>query len=155
MKPLTPVGAPARVALGIGFFVVFVAAWALATLGGFVSKTFLADPLTMLLDGWTLVTVHGFALDIGVTIWRVVGPFTAPPTHPIAAPARSPALSALRLSWPDAEGHPYFPRSERSAPIHGQQFVMGSLVRGGEGRDLRIEIRVLLKLEVVIQRGLC
>ena len=75
MKPLTPVGAPARVALGIGFFVVFVAAWALATLGGFVSKTFLADPLTMLLDGWTLVTVHGFALDIGVTIWRVVGGF--------------------------------------------------------------------------------
>ena len=32
---------------------------------------------------------------------------------------------------------------------------MGSLVRGGEGRDLRIEIRVLEKLEVVIQGGLC
>ena len=38
-------------ALGVGFFVLFVALWALATFGGFVSRTFLADPLTMVRDG--------------------------------------------------------------------------------------------------------
>ena len=39
MKPLAPISSTARVALGILFFVLFVAAWAGATLGGFVSKT--------------------------------------------------------------------------------------------------------------------
>ena len=52
MRPLQPVSPGPRIALGIAFFVLFVAAWALATLGGFVSPTFLADPLTMLRDGW-------------------------------------------------------------------------------------------------------
>jgi NitT/TauT family transport system permease protein len=75
VRPLHPVAPGARVALGVGFFVVFVAGWALATLGGFVSKTFLADPVTMLRDGWTLLVEHGFLADIGVTIWRVVGGF--------------------------------------------------------------------------------
>ncbi len=74
-RPLEPVGRAARIALGIAFFVVFVAVWAVATLGGFVSKTFLADPLTMLADGWTLLTRFGFAYDIAVTVWRVVGGF--------------------------------------------------------------------------------
>jgi len=75
MRPLTPVAQGARIALGIAFFVVFVAAWAVATLGGFVSKTFLADPLTMVKSGWTLLTQMGFAHDIGMTVWRVVGGF--------------------------------------------------------------------------------
>ena len=75
MRPLTPVGAPARLALGVSFFVVFVALWAVATLGGFVSKTFLADPLTMVKSGYTLLAEMGFAKDIGVTVWRVVGGF--------------------------------------------------------------------------------
>ncbi len=75
MRPLTPVPPRARIALGIAFFVVFVGVWALATLGGFVSKTFLADPLTMLRSGWTLLAQMGFALDIGMTVWRVVGGF--------------------------------------------------------------------------------
>ncbi len=61
--------------LGVAFFVLFVAAWAFATLGGFVSKTFLADPLTMLADGRELLVDQGFAGDIGMTIWRVVGGF--------------------------------------------------------------------------------
>lgn len=74
-RPLEPVGRAARIGLGIAFFVVFVAVWAAATLGGFVSKTFLADPLTMLADGWTLLTRFGFAYDIAVTVWRVVGGF--------------------------------------------------------------------------------
>ena len=75
MKPLVPVSPRARVALGVAFFVVFVAAWAAATLGGFVSKTFLADPLTMLRSGWTLLAEMGFAHDIGMTVWRVLGGF--------------------------------------------------------------------------------
>ncbi|HET7792916.1 MAG TPA: ABC transporter permease subunit, partial [Rhizobacter sp.] len=75
MKPLVPVTSTTRVALGIAFFILFVAAWAAATLGGFVSKTFLADPLTMLKAGWSLLTEMGFAKDIGMTVWRVVGGF--------------------------------------------------------------------------------
>jgi NitT/TauT family transport system permease protein len=75
MRPLTPVAPATRSALGIAFFVVFVAVWAAATLGGYVSKTFLADPLTMLRSGWTLLTEMGFAKDIGMTVWRVVGGF--------------------------------------------------------------------------------
>src|SRR6185369_17081562 len=75
MKPLTPVGPGARVALGVAFFVVFVALWAAATLGGLVSKTFLADPITMVGSGWTLLAKMGFAHDIGMTVWRVLGGF--------------------------------------------------------------------------------
>ncbi|GAP34975.1 ABC transporter, permease protein [Piscinibacter sakaiensis] len=75
MKPLTPVTPAARVALGAAFFVLFFGAWAVATLGGHISKTFLADPLTMLRSGWTLLAEMGFAVDIGMTVWRVVGGF--------------------------------------------------------------------------------
>lgn len=65
----------ARIALGIAFFVLFVAAWAVATLGGFVSKTFLADPLTMVKSGYDLLANQGFIKDIGMTVWRVFGGF--------------------------------------------------------------------------------
>ena len=75
MKPLVPVAPGARVALGVAFFVVFFALWAAATLSGWVSKTFLADPITMFRSGWTLLTEMGFAKDIGMTVWRVVGGF--------------------------------------------------------------------------------
>ena len=75
MRPLEPVSSGARTVLGISFFVLFVAAWAFATLGVYVSATFLADPVTMLRDGWELLTRFGFLEDIGVTIWRVVGGF--------------------------------------------------------------------------------
>jgi len=75
MKPLTPVTPGARVALGVSFFVVFFAVWAIATFGGFVQKTFLADPVSMFQSGWVLLTEHGFAKDIGMTVWRVVGGF--------------------------------------------------------------------------------
>src|SRR5215203_4280190 len=74
-RPLEPVSQGTRVTLGISFFVLFVAAWAFATLGGFVSRTFLADPITMLQDGWLLLTRFGFLGDIGITVWRVVGGF--------------------------------------------------------------------------------
>ena len=75
MKPLTPVSPTARIALGASFFVLFVAVWAALTFGGFVSKTFLADPLTTLRSGWTLFADMGFATDVGMTVWRVIGGF--------------------------------------------------------------------------------
>jgi len=75
VKPLKPVGRRTGVALGIAFFVLFLLVWSVATLGGFVSRTFLADPFTMLESGWRLLTVHGFYRDIGITVWRVVGGF--------------------------------------------------------------------------------
>jgi NitT/TauT family transport system permease protein len=75
MRPLVPIPNLPRIVLGILFFVVFFAAWAAATLGGFVSPTFLADPITMVTDGWTLLAKFGFLADIGITVWRVVGGF--------------------------------------------------------------------------------
>ena len=75
MTPLKPIAPGRKAVLGIAFFVVFVAVWAAATLGGFVSKTFLADPVTMLREGWALFAKFGFAGDIGITVWRVVGGF--------------------------------------------------------------------------------
>jgi len=75
MKPLEPVAPHRRIALGVAFFVLFVLVWAAVTFGGFVSKTFLADPLTMLRSGWTLLAEMNFAYDIGMTVWRVLGGF--------------------------------------------------------------------------------
>ena len=75
MRPLTPVAPGTRVVLGVSFFVLFVALWSAVTFGGLVPKIFLADPLQMLGSGWTLLTEMGFAEDIGMTVWRVVGGF--------------------------------------------------------------------------------
>ena len=75
MKPLREVSPGRRTALGILFFVLFFAVWAVATLGGFVPKTFLADPIAMVESGWVLLTEQGFAKDIAFTIWRVLGGF--------------------------------------------------------------------------------
>ena len=75
MTPLKPIPARHRVALGIGFFALFVLAWAAVSFGGLVPKTFLADPLTMLREGWNLFARYGFAWDVGITIWRVLGGF--------------------------------------------------------------------------------
>ncbi len=75
MKPLREVSPGRRNALGTLFFVLFFAVWAVATLGGFVPKTFLADPIAMVRSGWVLLTEQGFAKDIGFTIWRVLGGF--------------------------------------------------------------------------------
>src|SRR4051794_23998704 len=75
IRPLDPVTSKQRLIYGVAFFVLFVAVWAWATFGGHVSKTFLANPLTMLQEGWELLTKYGFLFDIGMTIWRVVGGF--------------------------------------------------------------------------------
>ena len=75
MRPLQPVTPAAKVLLGIAFFVLFFALWSAVTFSGWISKTFLADPLTMLRSGYTLLFAQGFALDIGMTLWRVLGGF--------------------------------------------------------------------------------
>ncbi|UUZ70499.1 ABC transporter permease [Polaromonas sp. P1(28)-13] len=75
LAPLEPVGTNSRWLLGLGFFVLFVLAWAVFTLGGFVSPTFLASPVTMAREGWLLFTELNFIHDIGMTVWRVFGGF--------------------------------------------------------------------------------
>jgi NitT/TauT family transport system permease protein len=75
MKPLVPVQPAQRLLLGAAFFVVFFLLWAAVTFSGLVSKTFLADPVTMVRAGWTLLTQQGFLGDIAMTVWRVLGGF--------------------------------------------------------------------------------
>src|SRR5262245_20704757 len=75
MKPLAPISNTARVALGIPVFALFVGACRFARLGGYGSRTFLADPFTTVEEGYTLLVRHGFLADIAITIWRVVGGF--------------------------------------------------------------------------------
>ncbi len=102
MKPLHPVPPATRIALGISFFVVFFAVWAAATFGGLVPKQFLADPVTMVVSGWTLLTQHGFAKDIGMTVWRVFGGFliAAALAVPLGGPSHGEVAAALvMLYW--------------------------------------------------------
>lgn len=75
MRPLQPIGSGSRLLFGLLFFILFFIAWGYATLGGYVSKTFLADPITMVQDGYDLLVNQGFLFDIGMTVWRVVGGF--------------------------------------------------------------------------------
>ncbi len=75
MEPLRPVSRRAKVALGIAFFVIFFALWALVTFGGVIDAMFLKDPVYTLLTGYTLFTEFNFIRDVGVTVWRVVGGF--------------------------------------------------------------------------------
>jgi NitT/TauT family transport system permease protein len=75
MRPLYPVPREVRAVLGVSFFVIFVAFWTWMTLGGYVNRVFLADPWSMLKDGWRLLVEDNFAFDIGVTMWRVFGGF--------------------------------------------------------------------------------
>ncbi len=75
LAPLEPVSAGSRWLLGFGFFVLFVVVWAVFTLGGFVSPTFLASPVTMVKEGVLLFTEYNFIHDIGMTVWRVFGGF--------------------------------------------------------------------------------
>ncbi len=74
-EPLKPVPRGARIFLGAAFFVVFLAAWALATFGGLIDELFLKDPVYTLKIGIELFTEYGFIKDVGVTVWRVVGGF--------------------------------------------------------------------------------
>lgn len=75
LAPLEPVSATTKWVLGLGFFMVFFAVWAFFTLGGYVSPTFLASPITMAEEGWKLFAEFNFIHDIGMTVWRVFGGF--------------------------------------------------------------------------------
>jgi len=75
LEPLKPVSRGARIALGAAFFVLFFAAWALATFGGLIDGMFLKDPVYTLKIGWDLFAEFNFIQDVGVTIWRVIGGF--------------------------------------------------------------------------------
>lgn len=75
MKLLVPVTRESRILLGVAFFVGFVALWALLTWSGAVPKHFLASPWQTLLSGWDLFANQKFGLDVGMTVWRVVGGF--------------------------------------------------------------------------------
>jgi len=74
-EPLRPVSRGARISLGAAFFVLFFAAWALATFGGLIDELFLKDPVYTLKIGIELFTQFNFIEDVGVTVWRVVGGF--------------------------------------------------------------------------------
>src|SRR5215475_6103553 len=73
--PLRPVSPSARAALGVAFFVLFVALWAAATYGGWVRPLFLASPGRAVESAVALFVEFGFIADVGITIWRVVGGF--------------------------------------------------------------------------------
>jgi NitT/TauT family transport system permease protein len=75
MEPLKPVAQRTKLALGIAFFVLFFALWALVTFGGAIDSMFLKDPLYTLVTGYRLFAEFNFIRDVGVTIWRVVGGF--------------------------------------------------------------------------------
>ena len=94
MTPLKPVAGGARAALGLAFFVVFVLAWSAVTFGGVVPPTFLADPLTMVKSGYTLLAEMGFAKDIAMTVWRVVGGFAS-----FARDLPASAIIPLLILW--------------------------------------------------------
>ncbi len=75
MRLLVPVASNTRLVLGISFFAVFLGTWALLVWLGIVPQHFLASPLQTLRSGWNLFAAQGFAYDVGMTIWRVVGGF--------------------------------------------------------------------------------
>jgi len=75
LVPLQEIPFRARVGLGVVFFVLFVVGWAMFTFGGFVSPAFLANPLTMVHEGYLLFTEYNFIHDIGMTVMRVFAGF--------------------------------------------------------------------------------
>jgi NitT/TauT family transport system permease protein len=75
LEPLKPVAQRTKLALGIAFFVLFFALWALVTFGGAIDSMFLKDPLYTLVTGYKLFAEFNFIRDVGVTLWRVVGGF--------------------------------------------------------------------------------
>jgi NitT/TauT family transport system permease protein len=75
VKPLVGVSASARWFLGTAFFAAFLGLWAAVTYGGVVPPLFLASPGRALAAGWALFTEFGFAGDIAITVFRVVGGF--------------------------------------------------------------------------------
>ena len=128
MKPLREISPGRRHALGLLFFILFFAVWAVATLGGFVPKTFLADPIMMVKSGWVLLTEQGFAVDIGFH-------------HFVKFADRG--AHVIDLLGPDHHGHMGRLRASMRALGHPDRFlptdlgVRNALVRLGHAPDQR------------------
>jgi NitT/TauT family transport system permease protein len=75
LTPLKPVGAGIRAVLGVSFFLLFFALWAAVTFGGMVERQFLADPVAAFEAGIELFAKYSFHVDVGLTVWRVLGGF--------------------------------------------------------------------------------
>ncbi|MCW5773452.1 MAG: ABC transporter permease [Rhodospirillaceae bacterium] len=75
LTPLKPVSTGTYLVLGIGFFVLFFALWGAVTFGGLVDRQFLADPISAFRAGIDLFVNYSFYIDVGLTVWRVVGGF--------------------------------------------------------------------------------
>ena len=75
LRPLKPISTGAKTGLGIAFFVLFVAVWWAVTAAGLVKPLFLAGPWQTAQAGWELFTQYDFIVDVGVTVWRVIGGF--------------------------------------------------------------------------------
>ena len=132
MKPLQPVAPGTRVVLGIAFFVLFFAVWAVATLGGFVQKTFLADPITMVKSGWVLLTEMDFAEDIGMTVWRVLGGFA------IAAALALP-LGVAMGAWKPVEAF-FEPFVSFARYLPASAFIPLLILRAGIGEAQKLAV---------------
>ena len=104
----------------------------MATLGGFVNKTFLADPITMVVSGWRLLVLHGFYVDIGVTVWRVGGGFV------IAAVIGVPLGAAMGAYKPIEAFFEPFISFARYLPASG--FIPLLILLQGLGEDEKITI---------------
>jgi len=64
-----------RIAMGVAFFVAFLAVWTLLTISGRIPAYFLAPPWVTLQSLWRLFADQGFGHDVLITVWRVVGGF--------------------------------------------------------------------------------
>ena len=140
MRPLAPISNTARLFLGISFFILFFAVWAFATLGGFVSKTFLADPLTMLLRQHS-----GASVDDRLGKSR---PWHEDGTARQARPRRERAPAPRQTSGPsefDLYG------SLRDTVLRHQQRAIGDEehILGGDRRPSRKGVRPWRGLDVV------
>jgi NitT/TauT family transport system permease protein len=74
-EPLKPIAPRYRVALGILGFILVFALWGGATWGGLIRPLFLASPSQTFATAVDLFVEYNFLVDIGLTIWRVVGGF--------------------------------------------------------------------------------
>lgn len=77
VKLLQPIAYRSRIILGVGFFALFLAFWSALTALGVVAPQFLASPLQAIKAAWALLVEFNFLNDVGMTVWRVMGGFTA------------------------------------------------------------------------------
>jgi NitT/TauT family transport system permease protein len=74
-KPLEPISGWARVLLGVAGFAVVLGAWLLVAASGLVSRAVLAGPEETVHAGWMLFSERDLALDLGLTVVRVLAGF--------------------------------------------------------------------------------